>query len=297
MSSLCAHSLHSLFSVLLRAGRWHRMMAFETLPVRGPTRRGGRSQLLLRERRLGHLGRSRLGAKGAVAGTLGVASSTRRGRLCTQLRHSRRLALISARRGRLRTQLRHSRRLALISARPKEGAPREIEIEREIVTRSSLPFLEAAALHTCMAAMHSVVRCRRRRRQQVVVDRGGMCWDQRHVVAGRVNKGAFGVGVAVATVGGQMIVPSLVEVLFCDEASNHMQYVHMQSARNRVHSACNQHAIKMQSLARLMYYSLSIHSTCKHNSITCNHMQSETHPNLASLSRRGRGASERRQRT
>jgi len=280
MSSLCEHSLRSLFtvsSVLLRAGRWHRMMAFEALPVRGPTRRGGRSQLLLRERRLGHLGRSRLGADGAVAGTLGVASRTRRGRL--------------------RTQLRHGRRLALISARPKEGAPREIEIEREIVTRSSLPFLEAAALHTCMAAMHSVVRCRRRRRQKVVVDRGGICWDQRHVVAGRVNEGAFGVGVAVATVGGQMIVPSLVEVLFCDEAGNHMQYVHMQSARNRVHSACNQHAIKMQSRARLMYYSLSIHSTCKHNSITCNHMQSETHPNLASLSRRGRGASERRQRT
>jgi hypothetical protein len=61
-----------------------------------------------------------------------------------------------------------------------------------------------------------------------------------------------------------MVVPSLVEVLFCDEAGNHMQYVHMQSARNRVHSACNQHAISMQSRARLTYYSLSIHSTCNH---------------------------------
>jgi hypothetical protein len=74
---------------------------------------------------------------------------------------------VETRRGRLRIQLRHSRRLALISARPKFGAPREIEIEREIVTRSSPPLLEAAAmqaaLHTRMAALHSVVRCRRRR--------------------------------------------------------------------------------------------------------------------------------------
>ena len=184
------------------------MMAFEALPVRGPTRRGGRPQLLLMERRLGHLGRCRLGTDGAVAGTLGVAARTRRGRLCIQLRHTRRLALISA-------------------GDPKEGAPREIEIEREIVTRSFLPFLEAAAMQaallTRMAAMHSMVRCRRRRRQQVVMDRSGMCWDQRHVIAGGVNEGAFGVGIAVAAVGGQMIVPSLVEVLICDEAGNHMQ--------------------------------------------------------------------------
>ena len=177
-------------------------MAFEALPVRWPTRRDGRPQLLLTERRLGHLGRCRLGTDGAVAGTLGVAARTRRGRLCIQLRHTRRLALISA-------------------GDPKEGAP------REIVTRSSLPFLEAAAMQaallTRMAAMHSMVRCRRRRRQQVVMDRSGISWDQRHVIAGGVNEGAFGVGIAVAAVGGQMIVPSLVEVLICDEAGNHMQ--------------------------------------------------------------------------
>ena len=55
------------------------------------------------------------------------------------------------------------------------------------------------------------------------MDRGGISWDQRHVIAGGVNEGAFGVGIAVAAVGGQMIVPSLVEVLICDEAGNHMQ--------------------------------------------------------------------------
>ena len=92
-----------------------------------------------------------------------------------------------------------------------------------------------------------IVRCRRRRRQQVVMDRGGISWDQRHVIAGGVNEGAFGVGIAVAAVGGQMIVPSLVEVLICDEAGNHMQYTHMQSARNRVHSAYTQHALSMHS--------------------------------------------------
>ena len=76
----------------------------------------------------------------------------------------------------------------------------------------------------------------------MVVDRGGMCWDQRHVVAGRVNEGAFGVGVAVATVGGQMIVPSLVEVLFCDEAGNHMPHT-----CNQREIACTQHTLSMQS--------------------------------------------------
>jgi|LauGreDrversion2_2_1035103.scaffolds.fasta_scaffold340775_1 hypothetical protein len=49
-----------------------------------------------------------------------------------------------------------------------------------------------------------IVRCRRRRRQQVVVDRGGISWDQRHVIAVRVNEGACGVGLAVAAIGAQM---------------------------------------------------------------------------------------------
>ena len=91
------------------------------------------------------------------------------------------------------------------------------------------------------------VRCRRRWRQQVVMDRGGICWDQSHMVTGRVNEGTFGVGIAVAAIGGQMVVPSFVEVLICDEAGNHMQYTHMQSARNRVHSAYTQHALSMHS--------------------------------------------------
>ena len=75
------------------------------------------------------------------------------------------------------------------------------------------------------------------------MDRGGICWDQSHMVTGRVNEGTFGVGIAVAAIGGQMVVPSFVEVLICDEAGNHMQYTHaisMQSRAFSVHSACNQ---------------------------------------------------------
>ena len=131
---------------------------------------------------------------------------------------------------------------------PKEGAPREIEIEREIASRSTPRCGKAAAMQAALlarmaAAMHSMVRCRRRWRQQVVMDRGGICWDQSHMVTGRVNEGTFGVGIAVAAIGGQMVVPSFVEVLICDEAGNHMQYTHaisMQSRAFGVHSACNQ---------------------------------------------------------
>ena len=46
----------------------------------------------------------------------------------------------------------------------------------------------------------------------------------------------------------------------------------MQSARNRVHTAYTQHAIRMQSGARLICYSLSIHSACNHVLSACNQM-------------------------
>ena len=66
--------------------------------------------------------------------------------------------------------------------------------------------MQAALLARMAAAMHSMVRCRRRWRQQVVMDRGGICWDQSHVIAVRVNEGTCGVGLAVAGIGAQMSV-------------------------------------------------------------------------------------------